>query len=307
MSDRKPINVSYSVLSSIEQCTLKFYLSRILKWPEKVWPRTTIGSLVHVILECLALPKHRHHYDAIVVNGDVQYSRSPAIARLIRRWQVKHNLDQKLIDEIDAMLKVALVDVDFFMPSAVKVYPPELEFFVTVDGATIKGVIDRLYDMGDYLLVRDWKSAREKPTKKETEEGYQAAMYQWYCLREFGKPAVVEFVYLRHPPTKFKKDKHLMTVKPIGPGAAKGFEAYCVYMYGVINSFSEEDAKTAPTTDLGFCERVCSHRVPRTYIAIKKRESNALVGTYLPEFAPKPKDDEYAVEMQHGGCPKWNP
>lgn len=300
--------VSYSALSDLDQCTMKYYMGRILGLPQKVWPKTVMGSLTHAILESLANPRHRHHYDRITASGRAVYTESAAIRRLVDRWRARHAIPDNLIDELDEMLTVALVKTDFFYRDAVKVYPPEHEFIVVHRGARLKGFIDSMADMGDYMLIRDWKTAGQKASKREAEESYQTWMYQWYVRRAFGKPAVVEYVYLRHGPTTRTPEKHIIRVPPGTAEQEDGFAAYAAAMYPVMNSFGLAEAHSGFCRDEGFCLRVCSYKVPTAYYAVVDRTTGETISTHMLDNRPQIDDNtRYIEERRHSGCPRYNP
>lgn len=303
----KEQRVSYSALADLDKCSMKFYLGRILGLPQKTFAKTTIGSMIHAILECLARPKHRHHFDVITAGGKVNHKQSAAIDRMVRCWQVKHKLPDDLIAETDEMLTVALIKTDFFFAGAAKVYAPEHEFIVVVNGARLKGFIDSMADMGDHFIVRDWKTSAQKMSKADVQNSYQTRMYQWYVRRTFGKPAVVEYVFLRHGPTTRTPEKHIMRVQPSSPEMEAGFEYYATSMYKPLNEFGLREAHANFSTDFGFCERVCSYRNgPLRYYELRDTVTGDLLSTHMLDNVPNLGHNQVLVEMTHAGCPKYN-
>ena len=304
------MKVSASAVKELTQCSLSFYYNRMLKIPQKVWPRTTIGSMTHSILECLANPRHRHHYDLITSPGSrIDYTLSPSVERLVRAWKVKHSISDELMEDLNGMLYVGLVLSDFHCEGAVKVYPPEHEFVLDLgDGVEVRGFIDRLADMGDHLVVKDFKSQRNRFTSKELDDNIQAFVYQMYCMETFGKPARVEFVMLRHPPTSRTPQKHLQIVPPSTKAQLAGLKEYLKEMGKVMNDFSLEEAVRCPNTDEGFCQRVCSYYKPLDYWALVPR-ANPTITTPLKTYSlDNPPQDGYdkeshiLVRRQHLGC-----
>jgi len=309
--------LSASSVRALIDCSLAFYYSRVLKLPEKTWAKTVMGSLCHSIFECLRHPRHRHHFDTITApKTSVNHRASPAVARLVRMWQDKHGIEQKLIDELDGMLYVGLLCIDFHWTGANKdektgepiTHGPEHEFnLVLEDGTIVRGFIDDMAEEGDIMVIRDFKSAGSKPTVADTVNSIQGMVYQLYVWKHFCKLARVEFVYLRHGPTKRTPEKHLMVVEPSSPEVLAGLEAYLCSMSQRLKTFGLDDAYVSPCSDLGFCQRVCSHYAPHPYwvvLAPTDPEGLTPVSSHLsPEAANKAlKPGERVVERAHKGC-----
>src|ERR1035437_2292037 len=168
--------VSASSIKALLQCSMAFYYERILRLPTKVWPRTVMGSLCHSVFECLRHPRHRHHYDTITApKTSVDYTLSPALARLVRAWKVKHAIADELLADLNAMLYVGLLLIDFHWTQAdkdetgvPKTHGPEHEFdLVLEDGTEVKGFIDDMGEMADIMVVRDYKSQKQRFTADE--------------------------------------------------------------------------------------------------------------------------------------------
>lgn len=307
-------------------CSLAFYYSRVLKLPEKEWPRTIIGTIVHAIFESLRNPRHLKEYQLIVGEASakdpnsVDFRRSKSVARLVQFYQRKHGIAQELIDEINPMLWVGLILIDFHWSKADKdpktgapmIYGPEHEFMLTLpDGTQIKGFIDDLAQVGGELIVRDYKSARSKFTANETINSIQAAIYQLYCYQKFGKIPRVEFVFLRHPPTSRTPNKHLQITPPPSPAHLEGLTLWVQSMAARAKQFSLEDALAAPSSDDGFCQRVCTHYAPHPYwVVAAKQDPQGLspLSSHLSlDAAQKVCESEGVIlERHHAGCmAKW--
>jgi hypothetical protein len=271
-----------------------------------------MGSLAHSILESLANPRHRHHYDLITAPGTrVDYSLSPAVARLVRRWKEKHSISDELLADLNGMLYVGLLLIDFYFTKAVKVYEPEHEFNLDLGGGmVVRGFIDQLADMGDHMVIRDFKSQRNRFTANELADNIQAFVYQMYCMEAFGKPAKVEFVMLRHPPTKRTPEKHLQIVEPSTSSQLAGLKEYLKVMGKVMNDFTLEEGLRSPCSDIGFCQRVCSFYAPLDYWAtvLKTDATQAPIKTFPLDKPPTEWDRGTLalVKKRHEGClAKW--
>jgi len=320
---KHPLRISASSLKTLTDCALSFYYSRVLRLPEKQWARTVVGSLVHSIFECLRHPRHRDHYDLLVGDrSSVNYRRSPAVARLVRMWAQKHGITDDLLADLNGMLYVGLALLDFHwyradldpVTAKPRIYGPEHAFEITLDdGTVIKGFIDDMAVVEGTMIVRDFKSARNKPTQAEIPDNVQAILYQLYVWRTFKLPARVEFVYLRHPPTARSKTKHLQIVEPASPVHLEGLLSYVRAMYARINSLTLEEAATNPHEDLGFCQRVCTHYAPHPYWTVHAKDDPTGILPHLSahldlDSAKKAAQDgaHVILERVHPGChAKW--
>lgn len=303
--------VSASRLADIEQCTMKFYLREIMNLPEKQWPRTSAGTVVHAILEALRKDKHRKHHD--IVKQEQSIYASPAIGRLCRAWIYKLSVPDNIAADIDAMCMVAINHSDFLDLGADERFPPEHEFLLELpNGAVLKGFIDRLARYGDVFKITDYKTSKDKKTKAEVIDNYQSLSYQSYIYKVYKKLAEVRYVFLRHAPTKLHPQKHMMITKPASPAQIEGFLHYVQYMWELINNFGEKEAKSGYCQDEGFCERVCSFRRPFSYMVVTKKDGSDERRYWIDPKAPegelpyRAKADEVVEIRQHSGCPKWN-
>lgn len=300
-----PRRISASRLNAIEQCTMKYYLNEICGLPEKTWARTHAGSCVHAILESLVKPKHRAHYDVIKAANTIYAS--PAISRLVKRWQARTKMADEIVADIDSMCMVALNHTDFLDEGAVRRFDPEHEFKMTLpSGGIVKGFIDRLAQYPHRWVIWDYKSQRNRFSVEDVRDNYQSLTYQLYLWRTFGALAEVRYVLLRHPPTKRTPDKHIQITPPATPEQLIGFERYLDHMWHVVNAFGLPEAHAGLCSDGGFCRNVCSYYAPLRYLALKD-ESGAILSTHMLDNPPHPLYNQTVVEMSHPGCPKYNP
>lgn len=308
MSEPKPARrISASRLKSMNECTYKFYASEYLRVPEKVWPKTHAGSCVHSVLEALNRDKNRDLY-TLTKETQTIYS-SPALTRLVRAWQYKTQMQDKIVTDIDPMTLVAINHTNFLDEGAVKRYGPEYEFDMTLsNGGKIKGFIDRMADFGHgRWIITDYKSQGKRFTQSELENSFQSKMYQWIVWKRFGALAEVHYIMLRFPPTKKEPTRHIQITMPPTEAQLRGFEHYLEHSYETIVQFGLQDAYGYFKEDEGFCRNVCTYFRPTDYISIKKRDTNILVGNYMPGTEPPLAADEYSEILHHEGCPKHNP
>lgn len=301
----EPRRISASRLNAIKQCTMKFYLSEILRLPEKVWARTHAGSCCHSILQVLYTPKHWSHYFLIKTHQSIYAS--PAIIRLVKAWQHKTKMSDEIVADIDSMCLVAINHSDFLDEGAVRRFEPEHEFNMTLENeATVRGFIDRLAQFPNSFVISDYKTARNKHSKADIVSSYQSLVYQLYVWKTYGALAEVRYYFLRHPPTARTPDKHVMVTPPATPDELAGFEYYLQHMWQVVNSFGIKEAHDGFCTDYGFCKNVCSYFKPFSYIRVTNRDTNDIIKNYSIDESPNLSDNEVAEVISHPGCPKHN-
>lgn len=311
-----PRRVSASSIKTLTECALSYYYSRVLKIPERVWAKTVMGSLAHSIFGCLRNPRHRHHFDLITSpKTSVDYNLSPTLARLVAAWQSKHQIEQWLIDELNGMLYVELLCIDFHWTSADKdpsgkplVYGPEHAFTLVLDdGTQIKGFIDDMAMVGGIMVIRDFKSQGKKFTEDSLPHNIQALIYSLYVWQAYKVPSMVQFVMLRYPPTKRAPDRHLQNVYSPSPSHFDGLILYIKEMYRRINEMTLEQARRNPHKDEGFCQRVCSFKDSKDYLALVKRDNpDLIISTFALDTAYQVRHDEVLVQKRHPGCAHWH-
>jgi len=306
MSNLITRRLSASRVTSINECSMKFYLKEYLHIPEKIFPRTVIGNVAHSVLEALRRAKHRKHYDAVFAAGTIYASL--AITRLVKIWQNKHKIAQELIDDVDPMVMLVIQKTNFMDEGADETFDPEHEFTLTLpSGGKVKGFVDRFARHGDVIIGWDYKSQKEKFTKKKVINSFQGLTYQLYFYRKFGLLAWIKFVLMRHPPTKRTPEMHLQIMKPSTPEQLNGFEMYLDSLHTIIQNFGWKEACSNFHKDDGFCRNVCSYYRPMEYLALKKKETNELVGTFMIDNPPHVPDDCYVETLYFKGCSKFNP
>lgn len=274
--------------------------------PEKTHPKTAVGSLCHIIFECLKNPRHKHHYDLICEEPFDVY-RSEAISRLIDWNSRKLNIERYLLNDLNSMIEIGLKKIDFFHEKALERFAPEHKFIITLpSGATIKGFIDDMARYEDKFIIRDYKSQGKKFTKDELTNNIQAAIYQLYVWETFKMPAVVEFILLRHPATKRKPENHLQVVEPKNEYQFAGLKSYLDHMYGVVNNFGLSEAYSNFCENRGFCENVCQFKNPKFYQSVVDANGELVYNLDMDQKPDKLEDGQKVIVKQYLGCPKFN-
>lgn len=316
MSEDRPKEMrrlSASRLNSINDCLHKFFINEYLRIPEKTWPKTYAGSAVHSILECLYRDyyrkeprKSRGYYDVVKLAKTIYAV--PALVRMLKFWQYKTKISDKLLADTDSMVMLIINETDFLDSHAIKRFDPEYEFdMVLKNGAKVKGFIDRLCENPEGFVIHDYKSQGRKFLSDDLRDSFQSLTYQLHIWKTFGKLAEVRYYLLRFPPTKKEPFRHVQITMPATPSQLAGFELYLEKAYEEINSLTYEKSCTGYHEDEGFCSRVCSYRRPMQYISVKKKDTNKLVKNYMLESESiKIGADEYMETLFFGGCKKWN-
>lgn len=308
------IRLSASRLKSLQQCSWKFYCNEVLKLPETIHPKTITGTCAHSILECLLNPRHKRHYDLVMSGSksDQSIYNSPVIKRFVKIYQNKYRLDQVLIDDLDSMVMVVLQLTDYLEKQSDEAFPPEHEFLITIgeQNYQIRGFIDRLARKGDLYLIKDYKTQGKRFDEDELANNFQAAMYQLYIWKKFKSLSTVQFIMLRHPPTKRDPQKHIQVVRPRTPEELAGFEEYLLFIGEIFSNFDQSHAQMHFCADdpktKGFCTYVCQFRNALTYQSLLDKEGNLLKNVFLNEtLTPDISKGETVEIRSYPGCPRF--
>ncbi len=303
MSERK-IRVSASRLKTLKECSLKFYYENIVHLPDAGHHKARQGDCVHALFELFMAPKRRKILAAILQNG-LNPADYPSIARYIRFYDRAHQIGPYEMEAMEGMMVVAFAGIrPYFINAAGEFAPPpechsEYEFHLWLGEAEIKGYIDLLLVWPDRAVVMDLKSQKAKFTQADVPNNIQAAIYQLACYRKSGFIPAVEFVLLRHAPSKRYPKLHIQRVEAPSLPALLGLEMYLEHMYHGINQFTLEDACVHPHDSLTFCQKVCRFYAPFTYWAVLK--DGELVTTHLNDQVTL-QEGETLVRREHAGC-----
>lgn len=317
----RTIRISASRLKLLTDCTVKFYYQEILRLPDGSHWKTRTGSVVHLLFECIMnqkRPKRVALFMQIMVTGRFNLSDHPELLRFIK-WQLQREeiADRATPEDINELINVAWLGIRPHFTSVVDgeiVYTPpphfvnEQRFEITLSsGAVISGFIDLLLVWPDRAIVIDLKTQKDKFTRKELPNNIQAIMYQLVCHRQEGFMPAVEFIMLRHAPTKRTPNLHIQRVEAPPDVALEGLEYYVDQTYARVNTFGLEDALVSPCDNLGFCLNVCKHYAPHPYWIVSKADDpqglTPLSSHLELDKATKAcKDGEITIERQHAGC-----
>lgn len=314
-----PIRISASRLKTLKDCSMKFYYENIALLPSDSHHKTRQGSCLHRLFELIMVPKRATLFRALVMEPDTA-AIPEFIPRYILTYDRLHHIAPYEMSAMISMLRVAFAGIrPHFVNAAGEYSPPpqvynEKRFRMELGSATISGVIDLLLVWPDRAVVLDIKTQKDKFVRKDLPDNIQACMYMLAVRAECGMTPNVDFILVRHPPTKRHPELHLQRTAALSTGALDGLAEYLKDMYGVINAFGIEDALLSPTSDVGFCERVCPFLRPYEYHAVVKRDAPNAVTPIKTYLLDKPLHDGYTlgadeimVRRRHGGClARWH-
>jgi hypothetical protein len=242
------------------------------------------------------------------MNGKKSVYNSKAVARLIRMWQNKYCLSQILIDDVDDMVLLVLTQTNYLDEGATQKFPPEQEFNLVIgDKYPIRGFLDKLAIYGNKIKITDYKTQGKLFSQSELDNNIQAAVYQSYCKKKYNLPADVEFIMVRHPPTKRTPNKHLQIVPAKTDEQLEGIESYLEWMGEIFSNFTEKMAHTTfkCDSDEGFCLRVCQFKNPMKYKAKLDKDGVIIGGCALDQEIEFDASKGEKVEIrQYEGCPR---
>ncbi len=302
----QPIRVSASRVKTFKECQLKFYYEDVVQLPDAGHHKARQGDCMHKVAEHLMHPKRIERLKTILKDG-FTLARYPQIERYIRLYDLKHQIGPYDLEDMEGMVQVWFEGVkpyllndkgEFTLPERML---REHRFKMKVGKATMSGFIDLLLLWPDRALCMDAKSQRDKFPRADVPNNIQAAIYALACQREFGFIPAVEFILLRHAPSKRYPKLHIQRVEPPSPAHLRGLEVYIEEMHGVVNRLTLEQATQSPHADVGFCERVCQFRKPFTYWA--RLKDGGTIDTYLDGKQPATVGEgETLVQRRHEGC-----
>lgn len=300
------VNISASSLKTLNVCTFKFYCEKILKLPQFSNPKTELGQLCHHILHYLRLQKHIHIYDLIIKNGVYYYK---PLARYIKYYCNKYNISKKIESDLNDLILLALTRINFYHKNAIEIFEPELKFQIPIGKYNLKGFIDSgaIYNINNNkeALLYDYKSQSKRFSEDELEDELQSTVYQYYIYTKYKIPCSVEFILLRHPPTKKLPNKHIQKIDPKSESELKGFGKYLDYIGNTINNFGYDDSIKSFHKDPNFCKYVCQFKSPFDYKILLDSGGKILKMVRMEEKLEA--SDGQKIEIKHfSGCPKWH-
>ncbi len=194
-----PRSLSPSKVSSFKSCPLSFRFANIDKLPEATTIHQLRGTLVHSVLERFfwEVPSDRRNSEAVSQCLDLVWGEVQGDADLESLTPTESDR-LRLRSDIDKLVRS---DLELEDPKAVNAVGVEIMLEAEIDGALMRGIIDRLdiTDGGD-LVVIDYKTGRvPSPTYYQTAlQGVN--LYALLCEKVLGEPPrSVRLHYLSGP------------------------------------------------------------------------------------------------------------
>jgi ATP-dependent helicase/DNAse subunit B len=317
--------LSASRIKTFESCSWLYWCQYHLKIPQEGNSGMWMGSVCHLVLELLLLPKHKQHYDLITEAKTIEASK--AVQRLvIKHLKIYGINNDEFFEMVDKMLVIGL-NQDFFVEGS-KLLEPEIEFDIENEDPKyrIYGFIDKAaqFKKDKKIVISDYKSSKKKFSGEGLDSNVQALMYSLVAKKMWPKlKPVVEFIFLRFPRAPIQKLE-------FSDETLKGFEYYLEAVFKRVCQFSEENAKsnfaaTKPKPsdggwggclNCGFAKYEgqlkkdgspmwhCPYKFGFSYYALKN-EKGEVVKTNLENiFAPE--EDQKVVRMKYKGCPHFS-
>lgn len=331
--------LSASKIKTLKSCSWQYWCKYVLKLPDKTNSGALIGDTVHIILECLGLPRHKKHYDIIIKKKNIFASK--AIKRMVHKHiKRKHLNTESDLENICSMALKGLM-YDFFgnkygNPTEVI---SEKDFEITVQeeeiNYKIKGFIDKLFIYGDHgiVLIRDFKTNKKKYEGKEVTDNLQDYMYTLAIRKLYPhlKDIKMEFLFL-------KQDLNTDGVMPM---QAKdkyellGFEHELTGYQKYADSFTEKTALSNMAANqgmpkdgsfggkllCGFAKQpnqikkdgtpmwYCTYKFGFDYYAIIDKDNKIKKSAFTKKELLNVKllDGEKIVKNKYDGCPCFKP
>lgn len=306
--------LSASKIKTLSTCTYLFYTQYVLKLPRTSNKGSDLGTIAHLVLECLLNKRHLKHYENLRKNKTC--TKNPVICRLIRKYLVKMGHEDEELKTVDQFLQVAL-DTDFFL-AGFELGPTEYKFEIQNENPKyhILGYIDKYGEKDGVVKITDYKTQKQKFSGKDLTFNVQAMMYILAAKKLWPKTrkAFVNFIMLR-----FKKNP-VQTVT-YSDDVIRGFESYLEYLTEYLSDFTYEKAISdmaiydysrkmlcggaEGVKDDGSPKWQCPFKKPFNYYALLDEKGSVVKSEFKKEDL-KPKEGQTVKEMSYGGCPYFN-
>lgn len=333
--------LSATKIKCLQGCSWMYWAKYNLKLPEKNNLGAQLGSIAHIIFECLGNPRHKKHYLKCVKTKNI-YKCEP-IRLLVKKHFLKMNISSK--DEALKLNSMVLcgLNYDFFgkLEGKPTLSYSELEFELDIDendkSYKVKGFIDKLflYKKKTTALIRDFKTSKKTFEGKDLVDNLQDQIYSLAVKKlypEFLK-IKVEFPFLQIMATK--GDEAVIKMEKLSEEDLDSFEYFLTEIQKIIDSFSEEYAlkdmayyKDFPS-DKSFSGRLlcgfddyqghlkkdgsprwgCPFKWGFEYYSVKDKNGKIKSTYFLDEFDKISYDEENGDKIfieKYEGCPAWN-
>lgn len=320
---KKPLFLSASRIDVFLSCSALYVAKYLWRLPDTGNDGSRRGSTVHEVLELLAKPRHRKHYEQAILHDTC--TEVPALWKLVqriaRRFQV---CDPDNLAIIDQFILVALKD-EFYGPKGTFEDLTEQAFELKIDRGdgrrySVRGYVDRVFKVRDkwglLLKIVDFKSSKDFFKGDKAAFNIQSQIYQLAVRELFPefKRRAFHFLFLKFP-KKPRQEQPTLTDSQLN-----GFEWILTEYQRAMESFTEENACDHFAADdvekQWLCGRpgfkkdgkpnwICPAREPMDYWVELDGKTSEIVTSAFEESGLKPKEGN-RVEMRHyPGCPRF--
>jgi PD-(D/E)XK nuclease superfamily protein len=313
----KDLRLSASRIKTLNNCSFLYYGNYILNFPNSSNDGSARGSVVHLLLECLQIPRRKEYVKKLL--EDVRSI--PSVNRLLVKTAKKEGVNNE--ENIDLIYKFLWTGLktDFYYEGG-DLQNPEYAFELgdpETDKYKAVGFIDKHAIFHDEKLVKigDYKSSKSKFTGKELANNVQALMYSLAMHKKYPEyNSSVDFIFLKFPKTPVQTVAFSKT-------EILGFEEYLKSVYAYLQDFGLEKAKenmAAHSEEHSWlCGRAnypgelkangtpmwyCPLKFPFTYFAVIDENGNNLRTAYR-EKDLNAQDNERVVKKKYKGCPAF--
>lgn len=307
--------LSASKIKTLSTCTWLWNAQYKLKLPRTSNKGADLGTIAHLVLECLLNPRHKKHYESLRKNKN--FSNSPSVARLILKYLRKMGHDDSELNIVNDFLQVA-INVDFFV-NGFDIGEPEFKFEIQNENPKyhILGYIDKYGTKDGVVKITDYKTQKQRFSGKDLSFNVQAMMYQLAIKKLWPqtKKSFVNFIMLR-----FKKNP-VQTIS-YSDDVLRGFELYLEYLTEYLKDFTYDKAvsdmaaydpsrkmlcgkEPGQFKDDGSPVWVCAYKRPFKYFALLDESGNVIKSEFKKEDL-KIKEGQTIKEMTYSGCPYFN-
>ena len=336
LESKNKTSLSASRIKTAQSCSWLYHCKYLLKLPDKSNDGARVGSVCHLIFECLGKKRHKKHYDLIVKNKDI--FASEAVERLVMKHAEKEGItSDENIDKIKSMTLAGL-EYDFFgneegrPTQALSEEDFDFDYQDSEVSYKIKGFIDKLflYKRKGLAVIRDFKSSKETFKGKDLENNLQDLMYALAVRKKFPEYKITrsEFLFLKFLPD----EKGVVKMPELTSEELRGFEHELTGIQKYLDNFSFQDAcsnlaaKQDYPKDNSFsgplqCGRAtykgqkkkdgslmyhCPYKFDFYYYKINDLQGNMVASCFLEDFdeyVKKYPEDRFLYQtVYYGGC-----
>jgi superfamily I DNA/RNA helicase/RecB family exonuclease len=232
------LRTSYSRISTYDNCGLQYLCAVVLGLDPESSHNMAFGSIVHKVFEELET-------GALPVDPKAAYARYDELFETIRSAFPNQALARQFYRDGQVMIERY---GRFLKPG--QAAKAETSFKVDFDGHRITGRIDRVDQIGQNVVITDYKTSRNPVYWDDAKESLQLAIYHLAAksdpeLAALGEPASMQLVYPGAPLSRGDVAKRSQT-----PEEA---EAAIQRLPELIKGVLDEDFRPKPTADCTWC------------------------------------------------------